>query len=526
MPKPSALPLNRMRRQILGAGKEGIFVDSLELRTDTSAQQQQTPNISYRQIAAVRLLQLPNQELEATIARTIEENPAFEAETRSCCPRCNNPLESPLAPCSVCGAVAHTADDRQRNDGRDETPDFEGPAYSGATNDENDDPISRVAAAIPTGETLLQTLCLSIPADDAEIAEYLVGSLDHHGFLPVNIVPDGADALGCDEERVENTLRALQRLDPAGIGARGAQECLLIQLERLAEAGEPHPLAVTLVRDHMKDVAYRRFREVARRLGLTPKRIEAEWEFIRHDLYPYPAHGFDSTSGSLTTSATPVRPDVVIRATSAGFVAEVVERNRYVLRVNPEYDWARKNLARIQCDAHERTHIRSHVEQAQTFIAALRQRWDTMQRVSDALIEMQREFLEVGQSALKPLTRADVAHKIGLHESTVSRATDGKFVLLPNGRTASFDDFFDASLPAKKALCDIITEENTQRPYSDEQLMRILQRQGIVIARRTIAKYREELQILPSRLRRMRTGHAAQPASAAMPVEALAAVAL
>jgi RNA polymerase sigma-54 factor len=371
--------------------------------------------------------------------------------------------------------------------------------------------MSRVAATIPTGETLLQTLCLTIPAADADIAEYLVGSLDHHGFLSANIVSDVAEALGCAVERVERTLLALQRLDPIGIGARGAQECLLIQLERLSEAGDPHPLALTLVRDHLRDVAYRRFREVARRLGLTPKRIEAEWEYIRHDLYPYPAHGFDSTSGALTSSASPVRPDVVIRATSNGFVAEVVERNRYVLRVNPEYVWARKNLTHIQCNDEARTHIRSHVEQAQTFIAALRQRWDTMQRVSDALIEMQREFLEVGQSALKPLTRADVARKIGLHESTVSRATDGKYVLLPNGHTASFDDFFDASLPAKKALCDILTEENTQRPYSDEQLMRILQRQGIVIARRTIAKYREELQILPSRLRRSRAGAAGQP---------------
>ncbi|HEY7848723.1 MAG TPA: hypothetical protein VIC27_01600, partial [Ktedonobacterales bacterium] len=448
-------------------------MDVPEMRIESSVSQQTTPNISYRQIAAVRLLQLPNPELEATIARTLEENPAFEADTRPCCPRCNNPLETPLAPCSVCGNAPRSADDRRRDDG----PDFEGPTYSGSfTDEENDDPISRVAAAIPTGETLLQTLCLSMPADDAHIAEYLVGSLDHHGFLPLAIVDDAADALGCDTARVENALRALQRLDPAGIGARGAQECLLIQLERLSEAGDPHPLAETLVRDHLRDVAYRRFREVAKRLGLTPKRIEAEWEFIRHDLYPYPAHGFDSLSGALTASAAPVRPDVVIRATSNGFVAEVVERNRYVLRVNPEYVWARKNLNRLQCDSDARTHIRSHVEQAQTFIAALRQRWETMQRVSDALIEMQCEFLEVGQSALKPLTRADVARKIGLHESTVSRATDGKFVLLPNGRTASFDDFFDASLPAKKALCDIITEENAQRPYSDEQLMRILQR--------------------------------------------------
>ncbi len=482
-------------------------MDVLEMRVESSVSQQQTPNISYRQIAAVRLLQQPNQELEATIARTLEENPAFEAETCPCCPRCNNPLESPLAPCAVCGSAPRTPDDHQRDDG----PDFEGPTYSGSfTDDENDDPMSRVAATIPTGETLLQTLCLSIAAEDAGIAEYLVGSLDDHGFLPAAIVDYAADKLGCDEERVENALRALQRLDPAGIGARGAQECLLIQLERLSEAGDPHPLAEQLVRDHMRDVAYRRFREVAKRLGLTPKRIEAEWEFIRHDLYPYPAHGFDSISGALTASAPPVRPDVVIRAAATGFAAEVVERNRYVLRVNPEYLWARKNLTRLQCDDVARTHIRSHVEQAQTFIAALHQRWETMQRVSDALIEMQREFLEVGQSALKPLTRADVARKIGLHESTVSRATDGKYVLLPNGRTSSFDDFFDASLPAKKALCDIIAEENAQRPYSDEQLMRILQRQGIMIARRTIAKYREELQILPSRLRRSRACQGAQ----------------
>ncbi|HEY7976366.1 MAG TPA: hypothetical protein VID72_13545, partial [Ktedonobacterales bacterium] len=192
-------------------------MDVPEMRIESSVSQQTTPNISYRQIAAVRLLQLPNPELEATIARTLEENPAFEADTRPCCPRCNNPLETPLAPCSVCGNAPRSADDRRRDDG----PDFEGPTYSGSfTDEENDDPISRVAAAIPTGETLLQTLCLSMPADDAHIAEYLVGSLDHHGFLPAAIVADAAEALGCDETRVEHALRALQRLDPAGIGAR------------------------------------------------------------------------------------------------------------------------------------------------------------------------------------------------------------------------------------------------------------------------------------------------------------------
>src|SRR5258705_9714665 len=127
-----------------------------------------------------------------------------------------------------------------------------------------------------------------------------------------------------------------------------------------------------------------------------------------------------------------------------------------------------------------------------------------MQRVSDVLIELQRDFLLYGQSALKPLTRADVAKRVQLHESTVSRATDGKFVLLPTGRAIPFDEFFDSSLPVKKELRELIAAENPRHPFSDEQLARLLVKRGFPIARRTIAKYREEEGILPSRLRRSR----------------------
>jgi RNA polymerase sigma-54 factor len=174
----------------------------------------------------------------------------------------------------------------------------------------------------------------------------------------------------------------------------------------------------------------------------------------------------------------------------------------------------------LGCREGERNHIRGYVEQAQSFIAALKQRWDTMQRVSDALIELQRGYLEYGQSALKPLTRADVAKRVQLHESTVSRATDGKFVLLPSGRTVPFDDFFDSSLPVKKALRELIATESPRRPFSDEQLARLLANNGFSIARRTIAKYREEEGILPSRLRRRAP---AAPAMARRPARALAA---
>jgi RNA polymerase sigma-54 factor len=459
------------------------------------------PGISYRQIAAVRLLQAPSQTLDEVVRREADENPALEADTRQCCPRCNSPLESPTAPCTVCDPTARAV---VPDGARDDLAEVEGPVYlsSSVSDDEADDPMTRVPASVPSGETLLQSLRFSLPDEDAAIAEYLVGNLDHHGFLPATIVADAADALGCDTDAVERALAALQRLDPPGIGARGGQECLLLQLERLCEAGECHPLAETLVRDHFQGLAHRRYREIARALEMTPRRVEVEWEFIRSTLYPYPAHGFEDDSAALAVAAAPVRPDVVIRHIAAGYVADVVERNRYVLRVNAEYLWARKHLPRASQDDAARSHIRKHVEQAQAFIAALRQRWDTMQRVSDALIEMQCDFLDRGESALKPLTRAEVARHIGLHESTVSRATDGKYVLLPSGQTAPFDVFFDASLPVKTALLEVIGQENAERPYSDEQLMRILRRRGIEIARRTIAKYREELSVLPSRMRR------------------------
>ncbi|HST86835.1 MAG TPA: hypothetical protein VLJ14_00550, partial [Ktedonobacterales bacterium] len=294
------------------------------------------------------------------------------------------------------------------------------------------------------------------------------------------------------------------------------------QLFTLRDAGDAHPLAETLVRDHLASLAFRRFREVAREVGETPRAVEAEWQFIRTHLHPYPTHGFDPDDGDLAAPAASIRPDVVLRRRGDGFEAEVVERQRYDLHVNRDYLWARKNLNELGCANGERQHIRGYVEQAQSFIAALKQRWDTMQRVSDALIELQFDFLVHGQSALKPLTRADVARRVGLHESTVSRATDGKFALLPNGRTVPFDDFFDSSLPVKKALRELIAAEDTRRPYSDEQLARMLARRGFEIARRTIAKYREEEGILPSRLRRSRT--VTHPAAASERVPAPARV--
>jgi RNA polymerase sigma-54 factor len=477
-------------------------MDLMDMRLDPTLAPQQNTVISHRQIVAVRLLQMPSQELVAAIARERDTNPALEASERETCHYCGAGLDAPGRACAACGRAPSLAE-RRRDDGDDVSGAYAGLGSSG--DDDLSDPMLRVAATTGRGDGLLRLLCASLPEDDAEIAEYLIGNLDHHGWLPPTIVEDAADALSRAEPDVARVLLALQRMDPPGIGARGARECLFIQLLTMRESGDPHPLAETLVRDHLASLAFRRFREVAREVGETPRTVEAEWHFIRTNLHPYPTHGFDPDDGDLAAPAASIRPDVVLRRRGDGFEAEVVERQRYELHVNRDYLWARKNLNELGCADGERQHIRGYVEQAQSFIAALKQRWDTMQRVSDALIELQFDFLVHGQSALKPLTRADVARRVGLHESTVSRATDGKFVLLPNGRTVPFDDFFDSSLPVKKALRELIAAEDTRRPYSDEQLARMLVRCGFDIARRTIAKYREEECILPSRLRRSRT---------------------
>ena len=443
---------------------------------------------------------MPSQELATAIARERENNPAFESDERESCHHCGAGLDAPGRPCPVCGSSITV---ERQYDNADSYGGL-GSGLGSQYDDDASDPMLRVAASTGRGVGLLQMLCAGIPDDDANIAEYLVGSLDHHGYLPESIVQDTSDALGCDTFRVERVLAALQRMDPPGIGARGARECLLIQLRQLRETGTPRPLAEKLVRDHLSALAFRHFREVGRAVGETPKVVEAEWQFIRDHLHPYPTHGFDPDFGEMAEVATHVRPDVVIRQRGNTFEAEVVERQRYDLQVSREYLWARRHISEIGANDADRQHIRGYVEQAQSFIAALKQRWDTMQRVSDALIELQRDFLLYGQSALKPLTRADVAKRVQLHESTVSRATDGKFVLLPTGRAIPFDDFFDSSLPVKKELRELIAAENPRRPFSDEQLARLLVKRGFPIARRTIAKYREEECILPSRLRRSR----------------------
>lgn len=474
-------------------------------------------NMSAAQIQAVRTLQLSGMELSQQLAQALREIPALEGEELELCPRCHRPVALKGERGCQCDSVLRDEHDSLHDEmplnGRDE---WEVGATSAGTAgyDDDDDPMARLCGRDEYGAGLNIVLHAMIPDALCGIADYLVQNLDSHGLLPADIVEDACVRLGVTAEAVETVLARLQQLDPPGIGARSAQESLVLQMQRLNAEGAGHELAETLLRDHFEDLAAKHYREISHRVNIPPRLIELEIQYIARRLHPFPAHGYDPDLGGIATGAPPIQPDVVIRRTEQGFATEVVEQRRWSrLHISESYMEARAQMKQhISANRQERDHVRHSLDEATNLINALRQRWQTMRRVTEALIEMQADFLEHGPSGLVPMTRKKVGERLGLHESTVSRATDGKFVLLPNGKTVPFDDFFNDSLQVKDAIAALIDAEDARHPYSDEQIAVLLKQRGMEVARRTVAKYREEIGKLPSRLRRNRVASVKVPA--------------
>ena len=471
---------------------------------------QQSLNISAKLIASIKILQCSAEELEQSIAREMSENPALEVEELNACLRCGTPLQAGI--CTACdrqtdGAAQDTLvdtaswDEDLRSTGADLT----------AMDELDYDPLDFVGAEGSLADYLLRQLGAILPDRDMPIAEYLVGSINSHGYVTVSI-EEAAETLRVCPGDVEQVLSALQSLDPPGIGARDLRECLLIQLRVFEERGECHPIAGRVLDHYLHSLGEHHFLDIARELGVTSTQVKQAWRFIRANLNPYPAHAFEAGDvpdvGISTRSdrSVTIRPDVVIRRTQQGFEAEVIESRRFQFSVNGLYSSLyhqsrSHNMARGGLNDHERQHIREYATRARFFMDCIRQRWETLSVISNALITFQYDFLERGVRYLRPLTRGELADHVELHESTVSRATANKYVLLPNGRTIPFDDFFDGSLAAKDLLRELIAGENPTKPYSDEDLAALLKVRGLPLARRTVAKYREALSILPSRFR-------------------------
>jgi RNA polymerase sigma-54 factor len=463
----------------------------------------QRPTVTPQLVMANTLLQLSSTELEQAIAQELAENPALELVEAQRCPKCGQAMSD--GRCPACKSTLQSEKDLPQREYASDSAPFEWDADDG-------DSVSRLASSTTLVEHLLSQARLSLSPQDLSIAAYLVENLDSHGLLRCGL-DEAASLFGTDRDRVARVISALQELEPVGIAARDTRECLLIQLEHLRRQGIEQPLAHVLIDDHWETLGTLSLVKIAQASGATVGDVRTALQFIRENLNPFPAHANWTTPHESPSQKTAVypRPDVIIKdgAGSPGeapgkYAVELPDAQAYKLRISPAFlevmHGHRAN--RIALTEQDMEEWKAFYARARLFIKGVEQRWQALRDVVRHLVEYQGDFLDHGDEHLKPLTRAQLADTIGVHESTVSRAVADKYVQLPAGRITPLATFFDSSVPAKAAIKELIAQES--KPLNDRELVELLAQRGHRVARRTVAKYRQALDIPPSSVRRQR----------------------
>ncbi|HSK92586.1 MAG TPA: RNA polymerase factor sigma-54 [Candidatus Angelobacter sp.] len=453
--------------------------------------------VTPKQIAANYILQMSSVELQDAIAQELDENPALEMQELPTCPICGNQIAGNY--CTECMPRKGEGDDEARMAVADDLP-GDGPTRLRDEADEFD-PIARAEADFTLEDHLTWNLHALLPNRLHPVADHVIGALDSNGFL-TETDDEIAAACSVTVEDVAQVLAAMKGLEPIGIGSRSITESLLCQVEYLREENEVEvpPHAEAVVGEHLADLGERRFREVAAALSCSQREVVAVWEFVKTNLNPYPTAAF-TAAVSPDASRPIIRPDVIIREVDGELVVEVVESRRFSLRVAPIYSSLSSKLRSNETTEDEKQHVRQYVGRAKFFIDNINRRRATIHRIAECLVERQRDYLVHGVQHLVSLTRAEVGDLIGMHESTVSRATAEKYVMIPSGEVVPFSHFFTASLGVKDQIKRMIEAEDPKHPLSDQEIADALAGEGVALARRTVAKYRDELQILPARLR-------------------------
>ena len=343
-----------------------------------------------------------------------------------------------------------------------------------------------------------QVSMLRLSDTDRAIAAALVDAVDDDGYLVLTLedIRHGLDPRSQELtlEEIEAVLRQIQNLDPPGVAARGLDECLAVQLRQLPADVEWRDAALTLVTQHLPALASKDYAQLMTALGVDREELQGVIELIR-SLSPRPGSAVESTAPEY------VIPDVLVRKERGRWKVELNPDASPRLRINAHY----ANLIRRADDSADNNTLKSHLQEARWFLKSLLNRGETLLKTATCIVERQQGFLEHGDEAMKPMVLADVAHAIGMHESTISRVTTRKYMHTPRGlfelkyffsshvRTANGADA--SSTAVRAVLRKLIAEENPARPLSDQKLKEILAAQGIRIARRTVAKYREAMAI-------------------------------
>lgn len=378
-----------------------------------------------------------------------------------------------------------------------------------ATVDEDHEEFPQPAEVTFTQRLREQILLLDLTDDERLLAEEIIGNIDEDGYLRRDlalIVQDLnlAEGLAISEERSERVLGLLQRLDPPGLAARNLRECIMVQLE----TGDYDPvlkeLAMKILRDHFEDFTMKHYEELTRDLDIPLERLKAAIELIQK-LNPKPGEGQFSAVQNY------IIPDFIVERADDDFLVTLNDRNVPPLRINRAYKELIARRSKNGSADGVKDFIRKRFEAAKWFIASINQRRDTMMKVMRAIIEKQRTFFETGEN-LRPMIYKDIAEVIGMDISTISRVVNGKYVQTEYG-VFELRHFFSDKLTTssgeevsnkevKKTIKEIIDAEDVNHPLSDDSIAEMLNTNGLNIARRTVAKYREAMRIPVARLRR------------------------
>src|SRR5207302_10525832 len=463
----------------------------------------QSQNLSLHQVLAPQLqqslliLQAPLLELRNLVQQEMETNPVLE--------------ELPNEPDADERSEADTAADEKFKEEFDklakldeEWRDYmaQSSSYSGRSQ-EAEDKRQFFFDSIATQETLQQHLMGQLnqnvlDANDRKTAELIIGNIDDNGFLQTT-PEDMALNTGIPKEDFENMLTLIQSFHPPGVGARDLRECLLIQLKR---EGKQNSLEYKMIFEHMQDLGKRRFPEIARRMGISVEQVQKCANNIAQ-LDPRPGQIFADLPQNY------VLPDVTVEKVNGDY--QVILNGEQIphLRISNTY----KDIMAQDGNGNEvKDYNRDKSRRGKFLIKSIHQRQQTISNIAHQIVKRQRDFLEHGSAHLKPMTMVQIADAVGVHETTVSRALSGKYMSTPQGvfemkyfftpgyRTATGESMSNTSV--KEALLDLVKSEHGNSPLSDKEIVEILSQRGIPIARRTVAKYRTELNILPSNMRR------------------------
>ena len=465
----------------------------MAFRQELAQKQFQKMVLSPQMQQALHILQLPLMELRQTVQQELIQNPALEEVQQK-----ENTGSDEVSMAEEHEDLVEKMEEIARSQElwEEYLRNFNYTAEAGQDDEKNSYVRERAVSMPGLQKHLLQQLRFS-GCPDCDIGELIVGNIDEEGYLRTPIMEIAQEA-GCEPEKAEKVLELVQTFEPAGVGARNLRECLLIQLKARKEQD---PVVLKIVSEHIADIEKKRYPRIAEELGVEIGDVVKAAEVIRN-LQPKPGYKFSQDSPQY------VVPDVTVKKIDDEHQVVVNDDDIPLLRISPFYRKLLKNSSSLET----REYVAEKLKSALWFIKNIEQRKLTVHRVAECIVKNQKGFFEKGISHIRPLKLKDIAADLNLHESTISRVTTSKYMETAHG-IFELKYFFSGALRSSEGgktstrsvrakISDLIGNENPKEPLPDNRVVELMKKEGISIARRTVAKYRKQLRILPANLRK------------------------